>query len=178
MDGYQTTVLKAVPRKDQVVLWSVTAIFITVMVSVSSIANIAISMLAPFAFFVAMVTIAISRSAATAHLTWGPKGLCYKESFFSKTIEFNDIGRITCRIAVSDKKKAAFLVVEDLLGKERFKINTSLFDDSEMDTFIRCIENNTRATLLLAPMFALREERWKSPFLVNSDHVSLKGPKL
>ncbi|MBX9573031.1 MAG: hypothetical protein K2X77_29310 [Candidatus Obscuribacterales bacterium] len=172
MDGYQTTVLKSVFRTEQTVLWILSVFFIVAMLLLAKEPD-ALTVLAPFTFFILLLTVFVSRTSGNAHITWGPKGLCYNEGVFNKTIAFNEIGRIVTRVQYANKKKCVFLIIEDKNGRERIKINGALFDNSDIDTFLRCIENNTSARLSLAPMLELREQQSKSAFVVDTDQIKL-----
>lgn len=172
MDGYQTTVLKSLSRVEQVVLWLLSTIFIAALFFLYNEPG-AQSVVAPFAFFLFLLTIYVSRASASAHLTWGPKGFCYNEGFFNKTIAFEEVGGIISRKQLANKKECIFLIVEDKNGRERFKINTSLFDDSDIDVFVRCVENNTSARRSLVLMQELREKKAKGAFVVDTDQIRL-----
>ncbi len=176
MDGYETTVLKASNRADQAILWLVTGIIVGAPIIVCKDSEMLLPAIG-FAFITALITICTSRSFSTAHLTWGPKGVCYSEGLIKRTISFKEIGALTSRIMLSNKRNSAFLIVEDLGGREKFRINTALFDETDINTFVRCIENNTTARLTLAPMMELREKQDKRLFVVDTDHIKLTEPR-
>lgn len=176
MDGYETTVLKASNRADQAVLWLVTSIIVGAPFIVCKDTEMLLPVIG-VSFITALITICTSRSFSTAHLTWGPKGVCYSEGLIKRTISFKEIGALTSRVMLANKRNSAFIIVEDLGGREKFRINTALFDETDINTFVRCIENNTTARLTLAPMLELREKQDKRPFVVDTDHIKLTEPR-
>lgn len=175
MDGYQTTVIKcpvAEQQTDTLVGFIVIAGMLNFFGGIAS--GLTGLCVIGLMTFIAALSV---RNGDSIQLSWGPRGILFRNGLFKQTIPYNEVAMIATKIQLSKKKKAAFLVVADATGKQRMKIDTSLFDESDVDCFVRCIQNNTRAALLLEPMIRLRSESQLRPFAANGPPLKLTEPK-
>lgn len=178
MDGYQTTVIKCPVAEQQTHMVHTLLGFIVAAGVLYYVGGTASGLTGLFVMGVITLFAAISaRSTEATQLSWGPRGILFRNGLFKQTIPYNEVAMIATKIQLSKKKKAAFLVVADATGKQRMKIDTSLFDESDVDCFVRCIQNNTRAALLLEPMIRLRSESQLRPFAANGPPLKLTEPK-
>lgn len=165
MDGYNTTQIKARTTHTSTPI-GVAAALLGGLMSFF-LASEAPEIVFGIGGFYLLIAWLLSTYLSRIQLSWGPKGLAYSDGTFTRYASFAQLKSIKSRIWRNPKSSIAYISVSDPADKELMRIDTRFFSDSDIDLFIRAMENNTRAKIELDEIRELRLENKAAIFCLD-----------